>query len=960
MIKNYFTYLKFWLFVVIFLSLLVYASITWLHFNQKKELTQKIVVLENIKHARIDLAKGFLHIGLANKSESPFKKEIGLAFINQSIVSFRNSLNLDNINVFNDTERKQIYNFSITISNFQKALEEWNSSGSNNSKLEANLRITFYNLEQQADEIDRVLRVELLKTSSENHKNIFYSILLSVILLIIICSIVLYLVIISNKKNLELLKNKEQLDLVADNLVNGMIYQVAMLDQNKRQFNYLSEAVNKLYGCSVEEGIENSDLIYGRVHKDDIANLIKIEKEALAQMKTFKAEARVINPDKSIRWSYYVSQPRIINGMVCWDGFEVDITEQKQMEIDLLNSIEKEEVKTIQLQAMFDAIPDLIFRINNKGIILDYKADIQDLYYQKGSINGKKHSDILPSYFVKQLDENIKKTLESDQTQTFEYFLEVPNIGQRKYEARMSKSGKNEVTILVRDITEKYTAEKLLNEGQKQLTNILESMNEAFVALDENYCYTYINEKAGVLLNRKPAELIGKNIWVEFPFAFGKSFELNYQKVMKEKVSIRMEEYFPPLDIWFESSINSTKNGVAMFFSDISERKKNEVALLEAKEKAEESDRLKSAFLANMSHEIRTPMNGILGFSNLLSEPNLDEKEKQEYIKLIQKSGARMLNLITEIIDISKIESGLMVVKQSNVNINEQMDFAFELLKIDAKEKSLQLSHHNSLPFSEAFIKTDHEKLYAVITNLIKNAIKYSDEGAIHFGYSVKGENIEFFVKDTGIGIAKERQESIFDRFVQVDIDNIQARQGAGLGLAISKALVRLLEGEIWVESELEKGSTFYFTIPYKRIEEDKKELQNNIATTNTEELKQNIPLLKILIADDDSISRMLLSKTVKEIASETIEVKSGKEALESLKNNPDTNIVLMDIQMPEMNGYEATRQIRKFNKDIVIIAQSAFGINGDKVKAMEVGCTDYISKPINKNDLMTLIHKYF
>jgi len=301
-----------------------------------------------------------------------------------------------------------------------------------------------------------------------------------------------------------------------------------------------------------------------------------------------------------------------------------------------------------------------------------------------------------------------------------------------------------------------------------------------------------------------------------------------------------------------------------------------------------------------------------------------------------------------------------MVVKQSNVNINEQIDFAFELLKIDAKEKSLQLSHHNSLPFSEAFIKTDHEKLYAVITNLIKNVIKYSDEGAIHFGYSVKGENIEFFVKDTGIGIAKERQESIFDRFVQVDIDNIQARQGAGLGLAISKALVGLLEGKIWVESELEKGSTFYFTIPYRRIEEDKKELQNNIATTNAEELKQNIPLLKILIADDDSISKMLLSKTVKEIASETIEVKSGKEALESLKNNPDTNIVLMDIQMPEMNGYEATRQIRKFNKDIVIIAQSAFGINGDKVKAMEVGCTDYISKPINKNDLMTLIHKYF
>jgi PAS domain S-box-containing protein len=240
--------------------------------------------------------------------------------------------------------------------------------------------------------------------------------------------------------------------------------------------------------------------------------------------------------------------------------------------------------------------------------------------------------------------------------------------------------------------------------------------------------------------------------------------------------------------------------------------------LYKAKEMAEESDRLKSAFLANMSHEIRTPMNGILGFSNLLGEPNIDQQEQKKFIEIIQKSGVRMMNIINEIIDISKIESGIVETKIWEVNIKEQIEGIFYLLEPEAKGKKIKISI--SLPplIKEPKIKTDGEKLDAILLNLLKNAIKYTDEGSIEIGYNAKAGAVEFFVKDTGIGIQKDRQEAIFERFIQADIADVEARQGAGLGLSIAKAYVEMLGGKIWVESEPGKGSTFYFTLPQNNI----------------------------------------------------------------------------------------------------------------------------------------------
>ena len=398
------------------------------------------------------------------------------------------------------------------------------------------------------------------------------------------------------------------------------------------------------------------------------------------------------------------------------------------------------------------------------------------------------------------------------------------------------------------------------------------------------------------------------------------------------------------------------------------ERKKADQELKDALAKAQESDLLKSAFLANMSHEIRTPMNGILGFAGLLKEPNLTGEEQQTYIRIIEKSGVRMLNIINDIICISKVESGQMEVSISETNINMQIEYIYTFFKPEVEGKGMNIICKNGLPSKEAIVKTDKEKIYAILTNLVKNAIKYSDKGTIEFGYELAGAvgepvepELQFFVKDTGIGIPIDRQKAVFDRFVQADISDKRAFQGAGLGLSISKAFVEMLGGKIWVESEVGKGSIFYFTIPYDNGLEEKPVIKNAILNESTEiQINPEISGLKILIVEDDEGSAKLIALTIKVLGKDILKVKTGVEAIEACHNHPDIDLVLMDIKLPIMDGYEATRQIRQFNKEVVIVAQTAFALIGDREKAIEAGCDDYIAKPIKKAELMVLLQKYF
>jgi PAS domain S-box-containing protein len=398
------------------------------------------------------------------------------------------------------------------------------------------------------------------------------------------------------------------------------------------------------------------------------------------------------------------------------------------------------------------------------------------------------------------------------------------------------------------------------------------------------------------------------------------------------------------------------------FNANITDRKLIENELIIAKEHAEESDRLKSAFLANMSHEIRTPMNGILGFADLLKEPELTGEQQQEYIRIIEKSGARMLNIINDIVDISKIEAGLMKLKLEDSNINEQIEYIYTFFKPEVEAKGLKFSLKTTLPAKEAIITTDREKVFAILTNLVKNAIKYTNKGSIEFGYNVVetlhatslyATSIQFYVKDTGIGIPNDRQDAIFERFIQADIEDKNALQGAGLGLAISKTYVEMLGGKIWVESNIGKGSLFYFTLPCNM------EITEDIITRNILSVNKSVNLqkeIKILIVEDNDISMNYIEIVSNMFSKVILKATTGVEAVETFRNNQDIDLILMDMKMPVMDGYEATRQIRQYNKEVIIIAQTAFAMVGDKEKALAAGCNDYISKPIIKEKLAALV----
>ena len=281
----------------------------------------------------------------------------------------------------------------------------------------------------------------------------------------------------------------------------------------------------------------------------------------------------------------------------------------------------------------------------------------------------------------------------------------------------------------------------------------------------------------------------------------------------------------------------------------------------------------------------------------------------------------------------------------------------YDFFSPEVEKKGLQLVYKTTLPPKGAIIHTDREKIYAILTNLVNNAIKFTSTGSIEFGYEKKGKYLEFYVKDTGIGVRKDQKEIIFERFRQGDDLTKKFTEGTGLGLSIAKGYVELLGGKMWVESEFGKGSTFYFTLPYNAALESK-----TISTKFSSEItpEHHVKNLKILIAEDDQSSLSFLSRVLKMFCREILKAGTGVEAVETCRNNPDLDLILMDITMPELNGYEATRQIRGFNKDVIIIAQTAYAMADDREKALEAGCSDYISKPIRIDAIKGLIQRHF
>jgi PAS domain S-box-containing protein len=406
-----------------------------------------------------------------------------------------------------------------------------------------------------------------------------------------------------------------------------------------------------------------------------------------------------------------------------------------------------------------------------------------------------------------------------------------------------------------------------------------------------------------------------------------------------------------------KKSVKNQPGGRLVIISDITGLKQTEKELIIAKEKAEESDRLKSAFLANMSHEIRTPLNGIMGFTELLKMSDVTPEQQQTYLDIIKNGGDRMLNIINDIIDISRIDSGQMKVSHLRTNIIELVQSVFSFFKPEADAKGISLIFKNNQSFDESIIITDYDKVFAILANLVKNAIKFTRTGYVEIGYRREVSYFEFFVKDSGIGIRPEQGEFIFDRFRQGSESLTRNYEGTGLGLSISKAYAEMLGGKLWFESEYGKGSVFYFGLPFESSAYSPA-IIDEIIPVESDEYK--IKSLVILIVEDNEPSEILMTRLVRPFSKKILKVTNGIDAIEACRNNPDIDLVLMDVKLPEMDGYESTQQIRKFNKDLIIIAQTAFGLMGEKEKALESGCTDYISKPINRVVLLGLLQKYF
>ncbi len=379
-----------------------------------------------------------------------------------------------------------------------------------------------------------------------------------------------------------------------------------------------------------------------------------------------------------------------------------------------------------------------------------------------------------------------------------------------------------------------------------------------------------------------------------------------------------------------------------------------------AKDKAEQSDRLKSAFLANMSHEIRTPMNAIIGFSSLINDNEIEKDQRQELTKLIKKSSNTLLDLIENVIDISKIESEQLEIKEKNCSVNQifndiLMDFedviqSNDLVSIKVSEEHL----YNPLE-----IISDPYRLPQILKNLVNNAIKFTEKGIVEFGYKldkIKSENqILFYVKDTGIGMSVDQQKQIFSRFTKIEDNKQKIYRGAGLGLSITKSLVELMGGEIRIESELNKGSTFYFTIPYKPA----------IITSKAKSQKKK-PASKfnwndktILIAEDEESNFRFLDMIIRKMSAEILWAKTGKQAIDICQSTNKVDLILMDIKMPEMDGLEAIREIRKHKDQTPIIVQSAYSMPEDRNLSFDAGANDFISKPIGTEKLLNIIDKH-
>lgn len=639
--------------------------------------------------------------------------------------------------------------------------------------------------------------------------------------------------------------------------------------------------------------------------------------------------------------------------------YSVDITERILAE-------EKLKASQTRYKSIYENINDVYFETLISGEIIEISPSVERvLKYKRKKILSTSIYDYFktPSEYEKILDNLYKK----DNLSNYELgilnkeglYINCSIMLSMLYD----EAGKPlKICGTIRDITERKLAEKSLKESEERYKTIVDFSPNPVMVL-KNGKFAYVNTATVNLFKFKNAEeLYGLD-----PLDF---IHKDDRKMMTERLNRLTKEISnPPVELrvilnngeiayTISTSISINYGGeraTLIVSQDISNQKRFEKELIKAKAKAEESDRLKSAFLANMSHEIRTPLNGIMGFSDLLNKPGISQTKVSKYSQIIETSSHHLLDIINDIIDISKIEAGQVSVSREPVFLNNICNEMYDLYKVISEKKGIKIFLKKALNNEQAIILSDEMKIRQILNNLLNNALKFTHKGHINFGYILNKNYVEFYVKDTGIGIAHEDHKIIFERFRQVEIMSNRKYGGTGLGLSISKALVEMMGGKIWLDSSSGKGTTFYFSLPYLQVKQKTFQTKSSFINEPTYNWKDKT----ILIAEDEETNLLYIQELFDGTGIKIIFADNGKQAVELFKSNPDIDIVLLDIKMPNMDGYETLRNIKTLNSEVKIIAQSAYVMSDEKLKATHAGFDDYITKPIERVNFLNILNKF-
>lgn len=629
------------------------------------------------------------------------------------------------------------------------------------------------------------------------------------------------------------------------------------------------------------------------------------------------------------------------------------------------------------MSTLLNTIPNPIFYKNFDGVFMGCNnAFLQFMNLSQEEVIGKTAYDFAPRELADMYRHRNEEIIAKGETECHEAKVRDGKGDLREilfYKA-VFKSHDNKPGGLVGvmlDITERTETEKELAYERDLLQALMDNIPDTIYYKDRQCRFTRINKAQARLLGvENPEDAIGHTDFDFFNKEHAKAAYNDEQKVLTTGAPLigKAEKLTDGSgkQCWLSATKIALRNenneitGLVGISRDISQLKEVEHNLETAKKKAEESDRLKTSFLSNLSHEIRTPMNAILGFSNLIAKPGTPEEKRKEFVKHIHTAGENLLRVITDIIDISKLQTDQVIIKKTECNIKQILldlytTFDNERKKLNKKQIELQLAPGSKE--KDQIMLTDRFRLRQILANILDNALKFTEKGFIEFGYRLQTSNKEpqilFFVKDSGIGIAPEHHHLIFKRFGKIENENAKLYGGTGLGLSIAKQLVELMNGTIWVESQHQQGATFYFALPF---EQPQKTQQNTPLFDFEKEF--NWQNKTILIAEDEFINFVFLKEALIPTKVNILHATDGRETLQKFKESP-VDLVLLDIKMPDIDGYQANDLIHEIDPKVPVIAQTAYALSGEKKKIMKSGFNDYISKPISQDKLLYLLKKY-